>query len=99
MRTLVCSLFLIACVQSALQAELRHRWTFNVPAGSVSAGNTFVDSAAGALATAVGTGASTSGTAVTLPGSSGNSNLAANAITAYLDLPNGLISAKSDLTV
>lgn len=102
MRALAWSLNLIAviaCSQSALHAELRHRWTFNGPAGNASAGTTFADSAAGALATVVGTGASTSGTAMTLPGSTGNSNQAANTITAYLDLPNGLVSSKTNLTV
>lgn len=87
------------CNQAVLHAELRHRWNFNATPGSIAAGTTFTDSASGALATVVGSGASTSGTAVTLPGSASNSNVAANAITAYLDLPNGLISSKTNLTV
>ncbi|CAN5845682.1 hypothetical protein BH11VER1_BH11VER1_23390 [soil metagenome] len=87
------------CSQALVQAELRHRWSFNATAGSIAAGTSFVDSASGALATVVGTAASSSGTAITLPGSAGNSNVAANTIPAYLDLPNGLISSKTNLTV
>ncbi len=82
---------------------LVNRWSFNAPAGNASAGTAFTDSISGATAVVVGAGATTSGTALTLPGSSAqgqaNGNVAASTIAAYVDLPNGIISSKTNLTL
>ncbi|MEQ1859077.1 MAG: PQQ-dependent sugar dehydrogenase [Chthoniobacteraceae bacterium] len=81
------------------RAELVHRWSFDEPAGAVAAGTTFSDSISGAPATVVGINASASGAALTLPGSTSAATTPANSIPAYLDLPNGIISSKTNLTV
>jgi uncharacterized repeat protein (TIGR03806 family) len=102
---LLCALALSAPVA---RAELRQRWSFNNPAGTIAAGLTIADSVSGAIATVVGAGptgtnrASFTGTALRLPGSGTVVNpgaAAANAIFPYLDLPNGLLSSKTNLTV
>ncbi|MBC8127958.1 MAG: PQQ-dependent sugar dehydrogenase [Gloeobacteraceae cyanobacterium ES-bin-144] len=81
-------------------AALVNRWSFNNASGSsATAGTTMADSISGANAIIVGTGASFNGTALTLPGSIGSSNVGANSIAAYVDLPNGIISSKTNLTV
>ena len=76
-----------------------HLWTFTEPASaSVSSGRTFADSIAGTLATLRGNGGSLTGTAVSLPGTT-TGNQTAAAISAYLDLPNGLISAQPSISL
>ncbi len=76
-----------------------HLWTFTEQASSsVGSGRTFTDSVGGAVATLRGNGGNLTGTSVTLPGiTTGNQNAAA--ISAYLDLPNGLISAQPSISV
>jgi uncharacterized repeat protein (TIGR03806 family) len=88
-----------ALLLGSAHADLVHRWSFNNPAGSVSAGTVFNDTVSGAAATVVGLNASASGTALTLPGNTTGGSAAATSIAAYVDLPNGLISAKTNLTV
>jgi uncharacterized repeat protein (TIGR03806 family) len=89
---------LALAVSSSAPAALINRWTFNNAAGPASAGTTVTDSISGAIGTVVGTGATFSGTALTLPGlTTGNQTPAA--ISAYLDLPNGLVSSKTNLTL
>ena len=79
-------------------AALINRWSFTGTAGAKPAGTIFTDSVSGAQVIVVGLGATATTNAVTLPGTtSGNQTPAA--ISAYLDLPNGLISSKSNLTV
>ncbi len=97
LRLLAVTLSLGATVPS--RADLVHRWSFNEPAGSVAAGTIFSDAVSGALATVVGVNATAGGTVLTLPGSSTGGSTAATSIAAYLDLPNGLISSKTNLTV
>ena len=84
---------------AAARADAVNRWSFNQPAGAVTHGTTMADSIGGATATVVGVNASFTGTALTLPGSGAAPTAAASAIAAYIDLPNGIISNKTHLTV
>lgn len=79
-------------------AALLHRWSFNTPAGSVAAGASFPDSIAGLPAVVRGQGAGATGSALSLPGTT-TGNQSPAAISAYIDLPNGLFSSKTNLTV
>jgi uncharacterized repeat protein (TIGR03806 family) len=75
-----------------------HLWVFNAQADStVDFGLAFIDSVGGMVATLRGNGASLTGTALRLPGTT-DGNQTAGAISAYLDLPNGIISARSAIT-
>jgi uncharacterized repeat protein (TIGR03806 family) len=74
-----------------------HRWTFNTT-GTATNGTVIPDLISAAPATIVGTGAVRNGSVVTLPGTS-NGNAAAASISAYLDLPNGIVSSKTNLTL
>jgi hypothetical protein len=88
----------VLCLLAGANAQsLTHRWTFN-STGAASHGTVIPDAIAGAPCTIVGTGAIRGGTSVTLPGTS-NGNAAAASISAYLDLPNGIVSSKTDLTL
>jgi hypothetical protein len=86
--------------QSAITnlSALIHRWSFNQSAGSVSAGTTVTDTVSGATAIVRGANAQFTGTGLRLPGST-TGNSAADSIAAYIDLPNGIISAWTNLTV
>ena len=75
-----------------------NRWSFNNASGSAAAGTTFVDSIGGVLATLRGQGASFTGSALLLPGTT-NGNQTASAISAYVDLPNGIVSSKPNFSV
>lgn len=77
---------------------LVNRWSFNNAAGSAPAGTVITDSISGSNGVMVGTSASFSGTALTLPGST-TGDQAPAAIAGYVDLPNGLISSKTNLTL
>ncbi len=68
-------------------ADLLHRYSFSEPSGAVAS-----DSVGGAHGTIKGTGASWGGGTLHLPGGS-------SASAAYVDLPNGIISGLTDLTV
>lgn len=63
----------------------------------MDSGETFVDSIGGMILTLIGNGASHDGAEVTLPGSS-TGNAAISSIAAYLDLPNGTLSAQTSMT-
>jgi hypothetical protein len=65
-----------------------HRYSFDAPAGGAPNGTALVDSVGGANGSVVGDGATFTGTRATLPG--GGSGLAP-----YLDLPNGMLSKRS----
>ncbi len=76
-----------------------HRWTFNTPAAAeASSGTSFPDDLGGATATLQGNGGSLSGSSLVLPGTT-NPNQPASTISAYLDLPNGFISSRTDVTI
>ena len=97
-----CSLLLLGGGAS-LQAELVNRWSFNNPAGAANAGTTLLDSVSGAAATVQGNFSELTGTRLRLQGSFGDNtttgNRSANSISGYLDLPNGMISSKTHLSV
>jgi uncharacterized repeat protein (TIGR03806 family) len=74
------------------------RWTFDTAAGDALAGTEFLDEATGEIATVQGNGGTTNGTELILPGTATNGNQTAANISAYLDLPNGIISSRPSLT-
>ncbi|MEO5916935.1 MAG: LamG-like jellyroll fold domain-containing protein [Luteolibacter sp.] len=73
------------------------RWNFNAAAGAAPSGTTFLDQATGEIATVRGNGATLSGTALVLPGTTTGNQTTAN-ISGYLDLPNGIVSSRPSLT-
>jgi uncharacterized repeat protein (TIGR03806 family) len=75
-----------------------NRWSFNTASGAVASGTTFPDSIGGAIATVRGIGATSSGAAITLPGTT-TGNQSAATISAYIDLPNGIVSSKPNFTM
>ncbi|MEO5917465.1 MAG: LamG-like jellyroll fold domain-containing protein [Luteolibacter sp.] len=79
-------------------AALVNRWSFNNAAGSAPTGTAVTDSVGTATGAVVGNGATFTGTALQLPGTTTGNFSPAN-ISAYVDLPNGLISPKTNLTV
>jgi uncharacterized repeat protein (TIGR03806 family) len=83
---------------SVLHADLIHRWSFDLPAGPVAPNTNLTDSITAASATLRGIGATSNGTSMILPGTT-SGNQAPSNISAYIDLPNGLISSKTNLTV
>lgn len=99
-RGLVATLLLAGSVTTAFGVPpgLIHRWSFNGPAGSAGHGTVFADSISGLPLEVRGLGATLAGTSITLPGTT-TSAVAESAISAYLNLPNGVISSKTALTV
>jgi autotransporter-associated beta strand protein len=70
------------------------RWSFNKPAGNAPAGTTVTDAVSGtALATVQGSGAAFTGHGLRLPGGASGSGAA------YLQLPGGVISGYTNVTV
>jgi uncharacterized repeat protein (TIGR03806 family) len=90
-------LFLAAILGTAQAQTVTHRWSFN-GTGAATHGTVLPDSIGSASGTIVGTGATRTGTTLNLPGTS-NGNVAATGISAYFDLPNGIVSSKTDMTV
>jgi glucose/arabinose dehydrogenase/mono/diheme cytochrome c family protein len=88
----------VALSGSPVHASLLNRWSFNNPAGSAPSGTTFTDQISGFLATVRGNGAILSGSSIVLPGTTTGAQSNAN-ISAFLDLPNGILSSKTNLTV
>ncbi len=87
----------VALFARADAQTVTHRWSFNT-SGSTPNGTVLADIIAAAPCTVVGAGATRNGSALTLPGTS-NGNVGTTNISAYLDLPNGIISSKTDLTI
>jgi len=81
-----------------LDAGLTNRWSFSNASGTAPAGTSITDSVSGQSATVRGVGATFSSGSITLPGSSTGDN-PPNTISGYVDLPNGLISSKTSLTL
>ncbi len=79
-------------------AGLVNRWSFNNAAGAAPAGTTLADSVSGAVATVWGINSTFTGTALRLTGTT-TGNTAAATISGYVELPNGIISSKTNLTV
>ncbi|MEK7780195.1 MAG: M12 family metallo-peptidase [Verrucomicrobiota bacterium] len=74
------------------------RWCFTNSAGAAPAGTTIVDAVSSSNAVVRGVGATFTGKALRIPGGT-TGNTAANSISAYIDLPNGIISARTNLTI
>ncbi len=90
---------LAACaLTSSLHAEIVNRWSFNNAAGPAASGTALIDSISGATAYVRGTGATFTGVALTLSGTT-TGNFPDSTISGYVDLPNGIISSKTNLTV
>ncbi len=74
------------------------RWCFTNAAGAAVAGTAIPDLIAGSNAVVRGVGATFTGKGLRIPGGT-TGNTAANSIAAYIDLPNGIISARTNLTI
>lgn len=79
-------------IAKELQQTPVHRFSFDLPAGPAPEGTTVADRIGGLTAVIRGDGAQFTGTAVELPGGS-------SATQAYIDLPNGLLSARENVTI
>ncbi|MES2438257.1 MAG: PQQ-dependent sugar dehydrogenase [Verrucomicrobiota bacterium] len=79
-------------------ASITNRWSFSNANGSAAAGTAITDSVGGQNALVRGIGGNFNAGALTLPGTT-NGNQTPAAISAYVDLPNGIISSKTNLTV
>lgn len=86
------------CTKPSTNAALTNRWSFNSPAGNAPAGTTFSDTTSGVIATVRGNGSTLTGNGLRITGATDGNQTAAN-IAGYIDLPNGLISSKTNLTV
>ncbi len=98
--TRIPSFWLFAAILFAAHCNAQwvtHRWSFN-SADPVTNGIVIPDAISAAPGVVVGTGATRNGTMLTLPGNT-TGNFAANAISSYLDLPNGIVSGKTNMTV
>ncbi len=90
---LACSLLIVP-----LDAQsLTHRWSFN-STGPATNGSVILDAISGAPGIIVGSGATRNGSALALPGTTNGVKSSAT-ISAYFDLPNGIISSKSAMTL
>jgi len=88
----------VACAGVQARGSLLNRWVFNQTAGTAPAGRTFVDGISGLVATVEGNGATLTGTSIVLPGTTTGGFSNAN-ISAFLQLPTGIVSSKTNLTV
>jgi autotransporter-associated beta strand protein len=79
-------------VAKPLQQPPMHRFSFDAAAGPAPEGSTVIDSIGGLAAVIRGADASFTGSAVLLPGG-------ASGTAAYVDLPNGLISSRENLSL
>jgi len=73
-------------------------WAFTNAPGSALAGTTNYDLVSAAPAIVRGNGATYTGNALRIPGGT-TGNTAADSIAAYIDLPNGIISSQTNLTI
>ncbi|MDW7979246.1 MAG: autotransporter-associated beta strand repeat-containing protein [Verrucomicrobiales bacterium] len=74
------------------------RWVFTNAAGPAQAGTTNFDLVRGAPAVVRGNGATYTGRALRIPGGT-TGNVPMNSMSAYIDLPNGIISAHTNVTI
>lgn len=79
-------------------AVLVNRWSFNEAAGAAPGGTAFNDTVSAVPIEVRGNGATLDGTRLTLPGTT-LCDQPDTAISAYLNLPNGTASSKTNLTV
>lgn len=89
--------FLALLLANPASAGLVHRWSFDEAAGSAARGTVLTDPISDAGAVVRGNGATFTGTTLAPPGTTdGNQG---DTQIAYIDLPNGVISLKTNLTV
>ncbi len=74
------------------------RWVFTNAAGAAPAGTTNFDLIGSAPAVVRGNGATYTGKALRIPGGT-TGNVPMNSMSAYIDLPNGIISAHTNITI
>lgn len=74
------------------------RWCFTNAPGAAPASTSVADLISSAPAIVRGNGATFTGNGLRIPGGT-TGNVAVNAMSAYLDLPNGIISARTNLTI
>lgn len=89
------------CGFSSVEGTLQHRWSFDEPAGDAPSGTVLIDSVSGVPATVWGQFqqvSTLSGSALRFYGT-GDGNHSLRFLSGYLDLPNGIISSKTNLTV
>lgn len=89
---------ILAGLLASTEAALVHRWSFSNANGNAAAGTAISDPVGLQNAVVPGVGASFANGVLTLPGST-TGNEPPAAVSAYIDLPNGLISSKTNLTV
>ncbi|RYD39072.1 MAG: LamG domain-containing protein, partial [Verrucomicrobiaceae bacterium] len=87
-----------ASLLTCAHADLVNRWSFNNATGNAPSGTTIADSVGTSPGAVVGTDATFNGSALILPGTTNGNETPAN-IAAYVDLPNGLISSKTNLSI
>ena len=73
-------------------------WCFTNAPGAAAAGTTNYDLVSAAPAVVRGNGATYTGGALRIPGGT-TGNVAMNSMSAYIDLPNGIISSQTNLTI
>ena len=74
------------------------RWCFTNAPGSAPASTTNLDKISNAPAIVRGNGATYTGSALRIPGGT-TGNVAMSSMSAYIDLPNGIISSQTNLTI
>jgi len=89
---------LLGCGTGVSRADLVNRWSFNNTAGNVTRNSTVTDSISSAVATLRGNASTFNGSALTITGTT-TGNRTANSISGYVDLPNGILSSKTNLTL
>ncbi len=75
-----------------------YHWNFTNAPGSAPAGTTNYDLVSGAPAVVRGNGARYTGNALRLPGGT-TGNMAMNSMAAYIDLPDGILSSQTNITI
>ena len=91
-------LILFIALAASAQAALVNRWSFNQAAGAAVNGTSFTDTISAVPLQVRGNGATLNGVRILLPGTT-NSDQPDSTISAYLNLPNGTVSSKTNLTV
>lgn len=74
------------------------RWLFTNAPAAVTPGTTNLDLVSGAPAVVRGTGANYTGNALRIPGGT-TGNVPMDSMSAYVDLPNGILSAQTNITI
>jgi uncharacterized repeat protein (TIGR03806 family) len=89
---------LLLALPVVTEGALTNRWSFSNANGAAAPGAVVMDSVGGQNAVVRGQGGTFSNGVLTLPGNT-TGNQTPAAVSAYVDLPNGIISSKTNLTV